>query len=142
MTKLCPACLGEVQKGTLDCPHCAHDMRAGPRDETKGPKLLDTPSGAALIASYRTGSERQGGWRNVARAFVGEAGAFVDAGGSHWPLPDAFVPHVKSVRWIRIEDGQVSALLVPNGRSQTTAVQISADGRSLVVPLPGVEAAA
>ncbi|MEX1080805.1 MAG: helicase-related protein, partial [Halofilum sp. (in: g-proteobacteria)] len=51
MFKLCPACLGSVQKGVLDCPHCAFDMRTG-GTEGAAPKLLDTPSGAALIASW------------------------------------------------------------------------------------------
>jgi DNA repair protein RadD len=128
MTKLCPACLGEVVKGTLDCPHCAYDMRAPEPsgDAPKGPKLLDTPSGAALIASFRPAAERQGGWVPVRRSWSG--GVLDDANGQRWEFGD---DRAQDARWIR-SDG--SAILVPNGR--LSAWQISRDGSAVVVPMP------
>jgi DNA repair protein RadD len=145
MTKLCPACLEAVVKGTLDCPHCAHDMRTGGGEERKPAKLLETPSGAALIASYKTGTPREGGWSPVVRIWCEEAtqrvvalhgSDGVTADMSEFPIEQAL-----GARWLRLDaDGAVSSVLVPNGSSRSTAIQISADGRSLVVPLPAAEA--
>jgi DNA repair protein RadD len=142
LTKLCPACLTEIVKGTLDCPHCDHDMRTGERDAAAGPKLLETPSGAALIASYKTGVERQGGWMPVRRAWESPEGmVLADANGGRWSLPPALAAHAVDARWVRGEDGAVDALLVPNGGSRTTVLQITADGVALPIPMPGAVAA-
>lgn len=35
--KLCPACLVNIPKGTLDCPECGHDMRVGGLDGKRRP---------------------------------------------------------------------------------------------------------
>lgn len=143
MTKLCPACLESVRKGMLDCPHCGHDMRVGPRDEdggkaTKG--LLDKPSGAALIAAYKTGVERVGGWLPIMRVFGREDQTVeVVAGGAdmtRYVVTGALAVQVRSARWLRVEGDQVVAVLVPNGASRTSVLQITADGSSLIVPMP------
>lgn len=148
MTKLCPACLESIRKGILDCPHCGHDMRAGPRDEsgsgaTKG--LLDKPSGAALIAAYKTGVERAGGWSPVMRAWQqGESAIYIDiAGPGCRTLSETLAPYASKARWARLdESGAVAALLVPNGASRTSALQITADGVQIPVPMPSAEVAA
>jgi DNA repair protein RadD len=137
MTKLCPACLVAVIKGTLDCPHCAHDMRVGGGGEERKPqKLLDTPSGAALISAYRPTSPRDGGWLpikkvwregNVTSALTNE-GAFA--------LPAALEEHAAAARWIRLERDVLVGLLVPNGQNRTSVRQYDAAGRLLVVPMP------
>lgn len=143
MTKLCPACLMTIQKGLLDCPHCEHDMRIfreSPQDPAT--KLLQTPSGAALIASYRTGVERAGGWLPILRVFGrDEATVTVVAGAERYELAGTLVDHVRAARWLRADDaGQVVAVLVPNGSGRTSALQITADGQTLPVPMPAVAA--
>ena len=141
MTKLCPACLVLIQKGLLDCPHCAHDMRAGERAENAGPKLLQTPSGAALIASFRPMQERLGGWIPIRRAFEQDGAHFVDdANGVRWPLIGALAQHAIDARWVRGEDGVVEALLKPNGAARSNAIQIAANGSQITVPMPGAAA--
>lgn len=139
MTKLCPACLCSVVKGTLDCPQCGHDMR---RPETgegapKGPKLLERPSGAALIASYRSGAERAGGWLPILRVFGrADDSVTVVAGDQRVDVSGPLAGHLRAARWCRIDGDQVVAVLLPNGGSRTTALQITGEGGSLVVPLP------
>jgi DNA repair protein RadD len=151
MTKLCPACLESIRKGTLDCPHCGHDMRAGPRDEaaggaTKG--LLDKPSGAALIAAYKTGVERQGGWLPILRVFGREDETVeVIVGGvdmTRHAVTGALATHVRAARWLRLDDAtkDVAAVLVPNGAARTSVLQITRDGVSLIVPMPSQTEAA
>lgn len=136
MTKMCPACLEPVQKGTLDCPHCQHDMRAGERGPTAGPKLLDTPSSAALISAYRPGTARAGGWLPIRKVWQ-EGGTYTALveGGERFPLPEALAALAADARWIRT-DGTV---LVPNGASRTSARQYDAAGNFLVVPMPQPE---
>ena len=140
MTKLCPACLKEVEKGTLDCPHCDYDMRVGGAGEERKPaQLLDTPSGAALIASYKTGTERLGGWLPILRIFGREEDKItVVAGSERYDLTGPFVDHVRAARWLRPdENGTVTAVLVPNGLSRKSVLQVMPNGTSLVVPMPG-----
>jgi DNA repair protein RadD len=138
MTKLCPACLESIAKHHLDCPCCGHDMRKPAGDgETKPHKLFDTPSGAALIASYRTGTERAGGWLPVLRVFGREEGAVtVVAGTERYDLTGVFADHARAARWLRADGGAVNALLLPNGASRTSAIQVTADGAMLPVPMP------
>jgi DNA repair protein RadD len=136
MTKLCPACLVAVQKGVLDCPHCAHDMRVGAREEGKGPKLLETPSGAVLISAYRPVSARAGGWLPVRKVFAGPAGCSVEVEGAQWPVPESLVSFAKDARWIRAEGGIVAGLLVPNGANRSSVRMYDAAGRMLIVPMP------
>lgn len=138
MTKLCPLCLGgpdnvPISKDVMICPReeCKYDMRAPVADEVKpkGPKLLETPSGAALIASFRPAAERQGGWVPIRRAWSSPAGIVLDdTNGQRWEFGD---DRAHDARWIR-SDG--SAILVPNGR--TSAWQIGVDGSAVVVPMP------
>lgn len=134
MTKLCPACLVSIRKGLLDCPECGHDMRTGSADGTpRAPKLLETPSGAALIAAFRPATAREGGWVPVRKAWERDGAAIVDdADGTRWELPAPMARRAAEARWVR----PGPALLVPNGASRTTVVQIMADGAELIVPMP------
>lgn len=137
MTKLCPACLEVVEKGIMDCPHCGHDMRVGGAEGgRKAAKLLDTPSGAALISSYRPGVERAGGWLPIRKVWRAE-GALVAATteGAH-SLPAALEAHASDARWIRVEGGEVVGLLVPNGQNRTSVRQYDSAGNLLVIPMP------
>ena len=129
MTKLCPACLGTVQKGVLDCPSCGFDMRVESSGERKDAKLSDVPSGAALIASWKGGAERAGGWLPIRKAWESEGETYVDGS----PVPRALAGRISEARWIRSD---MTALLLPNGASRTTAWQIGVDGTEIIVPLP------
>jgi DNA repair protein RadD len=145
MTKLCPACLVAVVKGTLDCPHCDHDMRTGGGGEARpAPALLETPSGAALIASYKVGAERAGGWLPVRRAWEKDGVATVaTVDGLAVALPPALSGLAMDARWVRVaEDGTVAGLLVPNGASRTSIRQYGAEGSMLLVPMPSQREAA
>lgn len=140
MTKLCPACLESIPRGTLDCPKCAFDMRVE-RSEPSAARLSELPSGAALIASYKGAGatdERLGGWLAVRRVYEAGGVRIADAGSGAWPLPTALARSAALVRWLRGTDGAVDAILVPNGASRTSARQILANGLELIVPMPGV----
>lgn len=136
MLKNCPACLNAVEKKVLDCPHCGFDMRQD-RKESTGPKLSDVPSGAALIASFKNGSDRSGGWQAIRRVWAETDGADVVAVADGVRLKGVLAERVKEARWVRA-DG--SALLLPNGLSRTSARQITPDGAEIIVPLPAVAA--
>lgn len=137
MTKLCPACLEAVTKGTLDCPHCEHDMRTGGGGEPRAAqKLLDTPSGAALISSYRPVAAREGGWLPVKRVWEHQGVMSVQAGEEAHELPVPLVQHGKDARWIRVVGGELVGLLVPNGLNRTSVRSYSADGSMLIIPMP------
>jgi DNA repair protein RadD len=140
MTKICPACLGMVQKGVLDCPHCEYDMRTGGAGEGgRAPqKLLETPSGAALIASYKTGSARDGGWNVIRRVWMQDGIMAAIAGDTEYVLSGVFADAASKARWLRAGPDGVTALLLPNGLNRTSALQITADGAQLPVPLPSV----
>lgn len=136
MTKLCPACLEGVEKGILDCPHCGHDMRTGGGEGSrKAAKLLDTPSGAALISSYRPTPARgvESEWLPVRKAWrEGTVTTLLTPDGPV-DLPEALAGFAADARWVRREDG---TLLLPNGASRTSARQISSSGAMLIVPMP------
>lgn len=141
MTKLCPACLASIQKGTLDCTECGHDMRVGGGEDTapKPQKLLETPSGAALIAAFRPVSEKAGGWIPIRKSWRDEVTREVvalDNNGTTWLLPSPLSDHAVDARWIRGEDGQVAGLLKPNGTSRTIVLQVTTNGAVLPVPMP------
>jgi DNA repair protein RadD len=137
MTKLCPACLETVTKGTLDCPHCAHDMRTGGAgSDSKPQSLLEKPSGAALISSFGAISAKAGGWLPVRKVWQGDGVTILDGNGDRWTMPAGLVAHAKDARWIRGEAGTVAAVLKRNGSSQTSALQVTADGMVLPVPMP------
>lgn len=148
MTKNCPACLEPIAKYHLDCPHCGHDMRQpiAAAGTEKAAKLLDVPTGAALIASYRPGAERAGGWLPIRRAWSkslegGSVEHGVDDGnGGRWTLPATLATYATDARWLRAGPDGVAAILLPNGASRSSALQITADGVQFVVPLPGVAA--
>lgn len=139
MMKLCPACLKPVQKGTLDCPHCKHDMRTGGGEARKPAALLDTPSGAALIAAYKTGAERLGGWLPIRKAWEKDGASWVlTVNGDAFQLPEVLAAHAIDARWIRVSDGALAGLLVPNGASRNSVRQYGLGGEFLIVPMPGV----
>jgi hypothetical protein len=136
MTKLCPACLEPVQKGVLDCPGCGYDMRTGGAGEERKPQaLLETPSGAALISSFAKNVDREGGWAAVKKGYsTGE----VDTHGARHSLPATLLPFADKAKWIKLgAEGEVVGILIPNGLSRTSVLQVSANGgASMVVPMP------
>lgn len=138
MTKLCPHCLGTVVKGTLDCPHCGYDMRTGAAEAGREPqKLLETPTGAALISSYSKGKEREGGWLPIAKVWRDDTDTFVKAGESMHQLSGLLATHAADARWIRSDDnGEVTGLLLPNGSNRNTVLHVAADGMVLPIPMP------
>lgn len=135
MTKNCPACLQPIQKGLLDCPLCGHDMRkGGDPTEAKPAKLLERPSGAALIASYKAGTARQGGWEPIRKAWERQEGDIVvQTADAEHILTGALAAHAKTARWIRATG---DALLVPNGLSRNSVLQVTATAAGEVVQLP------
>lgn len=136
MMKLCPACLEPVQKGTLDCPHCQHDMRVAGGEPRKAAALLETPSGAALISAFAKNHDREGGWVAIRKAYRHEDGRIsVDTDEQRIDLPEYLVKFGEKAKWIRTDD---LALLIPNGASRTSVLQVKADGTALVVPMPPV----
>lgn len=143
MMKLCPACLEPVQKGTLDCPHCQHDMRVAGGEPRKAAALLETPSGAALIAAYKTGAERLGGWLPIRKAWEKDGTSWVlTVNGDAFQLPAVLAAHAVDARWIRVHEGALAGLLVPNGASRNSVRQYGLGGEFLIVPMPGVVEAA
>lgn len=136
MTKLCPACLASIARGTLGCPRCGHDMRTGSTGEQKAAKLFEMPSGAALIAAFRPVSAKVGGWVPIRKAWSqDDVTTVADINGDTWELPAALAAHASEARWIRGEAGAVKALLKPNGLSRTIVLQVTADGAVLPVPM-------
>lgn len=135
MTKNCPLCLEAVRKGILDCPHCGFDMRVGPRT-TEGPKLLETPSGAALISAFKPRAALNGGWLPISKVWAVEGGVLVGAGEGQWIVSGVLGDRAKDARWCRVEGEAVAALLMPNGRSHSSAIQVTSDGREMPVPMP------
>lgn len=136
MTKLCPACLCTIAKGTLDCPECGHDMRTGGAGEARpAQKLLETPSGAALISAWARNVDREGGWVAIRKAYrlVADGGWIVDTDAARIELPETLKPFGEKAKWIRPEN---LALLIPNGASRTSVLQVDASGTALVVPMP------
>lgn len=141
MTKRCPACLETIRKGLLDCPHCKHDMRTGAGESQPKPAaLLERPSGAALIASYKTGSQREGGWLPVRKIWVSEGVTTVTTDQVQVVVDGVLKGYVDKARWIRCSQGQVDAILVPNGSSRNSVLQVTADGVQLPVPMPSMAA--
>jgi DNA repair protein RadD len=142
MMKRCPACLEEVLKGVLDCPHCGYDMRKGTStDGPKPQKLLDRPSGAALIRAWSKGTERAGGWLPIRQIWRDGEEVAAAAGTDRYVLAGAFADRAADARWLRADAGQVTAILVPNGSSRNSARQVTADGAEMIVPLPAQIAA-
>ena len=147
MTKFCPACLGTVRKGVLDCPHCGFDMRTGPSEGGGGAKLSEAPSGAALISNWKGGTGLSGGWLPVGRTWAGEDGEmWCDlpgvpgaSEGERVALPRVIFEALKGTapRWIRRrQGGGVEAVLLMQGASRTFGRQVGLDGREIIVPLP------
>lgn len=136
MTKLCPACLEPVQKGVLDCPSCKYDMRTGGGDTERKPQaLLETPSGAALISSFAKNVDREGGWAAVRKGYsTGE----VDTADTRHALPATLLPFADKAKWLRVVGGEVVGLLIPNGLSRTSVLQVGVDGVAMPVPMPSV----
>lgn len=140
MCKLCPACLVEIPKAQMVCG-CGYDMSAGPRQAGAADGLLEVPTGAALLSSYKTGVAREGGWLPVRKAWQDEVTREIIAvaGASQCILIGALADAASAARWLRLDaTGAPCAVLVPNGASRTSARQISADGSEIIVPLPAV----
>ncbi|KRQ11912.1 hypothetical protein AOQ73_05755 [Bradyrhizobium pachyrhizi] len=138
MTKLCPGCLESVTKGTLDCPYCEYDMRTGGAGEAEPPaqKLSVKPTGAALISSFGVVAPKAGGWIPARKVWKGDGVTILDANGDRWTAPPTLEAHADKARWIRGENGMVAAVLKRNGSSQSSALQVTADGLVLPVPMP------
>lgn len=138
MTKVCPGCTESITKGTLDCPHCGYNMRTGSDGEAAPPvqNLLLKPSGAALISSFGPVAAKAGGWIPVKKVWHGDGMTVLDANGDRWSLPAMFEPHAKDARWIRGENGVVLAILKRNGNSHGSAIQVTANGLAMPVPMP------
>lgn len=138
MTKNCPACLEPIRKGLLDCPLCGHDMRVGGDPlEPKPQKLLERPSGAALIASYKTGSQREGGWSAVRRVWTQDGVTTVTTDDQAWEVTGTLQGYVDKARWLRAgPEGRVDALLVPNGSSRNSVLQVTLAPSGEVIQLP------
>lgn len=136
MTKICPACLEPVQKGILDCPSCKYDMRTGGGDTERKPQaLLETPSGAALISSFAKNVDREGGWAAVRKGYsTGE----VDTADTRHALPATLLPFADKAKWLRVVDGDVVGILIPNGLSRTSVLQVGVDGVAMPVPMPSL----
>lgn len=140
MTKLCPACLENISKQHLDCPHCSYDMRQQGERADPTTKLLATPSGAALLKAYAKNTDRAGGWQAVLKCYSSSDGIILDTQDRRVILPALLEAHAPLAKWIRFDDETVAGLLIPNGASRTTALQIDIVGRPLIVPLPVAEA--
>ncbi|NVO13846.1 MAG: hypothetical protein HXX10_07405 [Rhodoplanes sp.] len=143
LLKNCPACLEAIAKHQVVCPLCAYDMRAGPREDKPGAGLLETPSGASLIAGYRPGKARVGGWLTIRKVWAPETGQPIvlvedDGCESRVGLPEALAPFAATARWLRMGADGVSAMLLPNGDSRSSARQIMANGSELIIPMPYV----
>lgn len=140
MQKICPLCTGAVDKGVMDCPHCDYDMRTGATEgeSTRKPaKLLETPSGAALISTYAKTVDREGGWVAVKKTYRDESGeTIVDTADQRFILSADLAPFGDKAKWIRFSETTVESLLVPNGLSRTSVLQVGATGQALVVPMP------
>jgi hypothetical protein len=117
-------------------------MRRPDMGGEKVAKLLERPSGAALIAAYRATTERAGGWLPIAKAYSGPGGALVDASGGRYELRGRLAELIGEARWLRVEGGSVVALLLPNGSSRSSARQVTADGAEFIIPLPAAREAA
>jgi hypothetical protein len=105
------------------------------------------PIGAALISTFAKNVGREGGWIAIRKAYRHEdekqhQGApdrrpvTVDTDTQRIELPEALRPFGKKAKWIRIDGTEVQAVLVPNGASRTSAIQIEANGKPLVVRMP------
>jgi DNA repair protein RadD len=138
MFKNCPACLEAVPRHVLDCPHCSFDMRSGQSgDGDGGPKLLETPSGADLIRAWsKSGVEREGGWQPIRKCYRSPDGIIIDTDTRRAVVAGQMESHATAARWARFAGEQVDSILIPNGQSRTSALQVAADGRAIVVPLP------
>lgn len=140
MTKRCPGCLEPIRKGLLDCPLCKHDMRVGGEPgEAPAQKLLERPSGAALIASFSKNVDREGGWVAVRKSYKQDSGEVViDTETHRITLPVELQVYGEKAKWIRTTtDGTtVEALMIPNGASRTSALQVAIGHPPIVVPMP------
>jgi hypothetical protein len=67
-----------------------------------------------------------------------EAGSVIQVPGSRVGVPRAFEAHIGAARWIRMGEDGIDAVLVPNGRSQTSVLQVTVtpDGEAVQLPVP------
>lgn len=135
LTKNCPMCLSAIAKDLLDCPVCGFDMRMDEAPE-RGAGLFDRPTDSAIISAYSSGSERKGGWQPIRKAWEVEAGTLIETeqNAAVFPISGTCM---RGVRWARFDgDGDIDSVLVPNGTSRSSALQINREGVQLIVPLP------
>lgn len=131
MCKNCPLCLTAIPRYELDCPACGYDMRQDPGTR-KPAALLDTPSGAALIAAWKPCQSNSEGWLPIRQIWKAENTVIVaTSDGQRFELADLLADRVGDARWIR-PDG--SALLRPNGASRSSAWQVTPDGKEIIIP--------
>jgi hypothetical protein len=96
-----------------------------------------TKSALNLIASFPKNVDREGGWIAIRKAYRHESGQVsVDTETQRIDLPEALQPFGEKAKWIRTDGTEVQAVLVPNGMSRTSAIQIEASGKPLVVRTP------
>jgi hypothetical protein len=111
------------------------------------PNLLEMPSGAVLVSSFAKNVDREGGWIAIRKVYRREDGkqhqarpdcrpVTVDTNAHRIELPEALRPFGEKVKWVRLNGAKVEAGLVPNGASRTSAIQIEANGKYLVVRMP------
>lgn len=136
MTKLCPACVKPVHKGTLDCPHCQYDMRTGGEGGERKTNLTETPTASELIAAFAKVNPKAGGWIPIRKVWKGDGFTFLDANGDRWNVPASLDAHASTARWVRGEAGQINAILKRNGNSHNSALQVTVEGIILPVPMP------
>jgi hypothetical protein len=87
----------------MTCASAGERRGAAPR----GAKLLETPSGAALIAAFRPVRRRPAAGSPFARRGKQDGRAVVaDNNGDRWELPEALRDHAVDARWIRGEAGR------------------------------------
>jgi hypothetical protein len=100
--------------------------------------LLETPSGAALISTFAKNVDRDGGWIAVRKVYrLTDGRMTVDTDSKEWvELPETLKPFGDKAKWIRLSGTEAEALLLPNGASRTSALQVDATGAALVVPMP------
>jgi hypothetical protein len=103
-----------------------------------------------LITTFSKNVDREGGWIAIRKAYRHEDGKRYQAPPDlravtvdtdtrrRIELPATLRPFGEKAKWIRLtDDGTgVQAVLVPNGMSRTSAIQIEASGKPLVVKMP------
>lgn len=141
MTRVCPGCNEDIEKGLKQCPLCEAILDNSNADGSvdaprpRNANLLEMPSGAALISAFRPIAPKAGGWVPIKKAFRdGEVWKVLDANGDTHECTEAQGSHMSEARWVR-----EGFLLKSNGASRSNAVMISSLGMSMLIPMPATE---